>query len=110
MYWLLCSCKKVEGWDGNVLWLKVTENEVKENYERDTIPDPNNYYIKEYQYYAGYYYPLPMISRRYSEPHQDITTRSSPEKNVPRLYKYVLCNQIFDSQDELDKHIDIAVH
>jgi len=23
--------KKVEGWDGNVLWLKVTENEIKEN-------------------------------------------------------------------------------
>ncbi len=25
---------KVEGWDGHVLWLKITEEEVKRNYER----------------------------------------------------------------------------
>jgi hypothetical protein len=25
---------RVEGWDGNVLWLSVTEDEVKTNYER----------------------------------------------------------------------------
>jgi hypothetical protein len=31
---------KVEGWDGHVLWLKITEEEVKRNYERDLIPDP----------------------------------------------------------------------
>ena len=105
--------KYVEGWDGNVLWLKISEKEVQEKYERETIPDPNQYYIKEYPYYTGftdYNYTLPVISRKYSEPYQDITTRSSPEKNVPRLYKCVLCNQIFDSQDELDKHIDIAIH
>jgi hypothetical protein len=26
--------KTVEGWDENVLWLKITEEEVKEKYER----------------------------------------------------------------------------
>ncbi len=31
---------KVEGWDGHILWLKITENDVKANYERDKIPDP----------------------------------------------------------------------
>lgn len=34
---------KVEGWDGHVLWLKITEKEVKRNYERDLIPDPTRY-------------------------------------------------------------------
>ena len=29
---------KVEGWDGNVLWLKVSENAVKEKYERKKFP------------------------------------------------------------------------
>jgi hypothetical protein len=104
--------KYVEGWDGNVLWLKITESEVKEKYERDTIPDPNQYYIKEYPYYTGftdYNYPLPMIARRYSKPYQDIT-KSPPEKKVPRLYKCVLCNDVFNSENELDKHIDITVH
>jgi hypothetical protein len=35
---------KVEGWDGDVLWLKITEEEVKRNYERGVIPDPSRYY------------------------------------------------------------------
>src|ERR671926_1358710 len=39
---------KVEGWDGNVLWLKATESEVKANYERDKTPDPLQYYVKDY--------------------------------------------------------------
>jgi hypothetical protein len=26
---------KVEGWDGHVVWLKIKEDEVKKNYERD---------------------------------------------------------------------------
>jgi hypothetical protein len=61
---------KVEAWDGNVLWLKITENEVKEKYERDKIPNSTQYFIKDYPYYTGftgYNYPLPVISRRYSE-------------------------------------------
>ena len=27
---------KIEGWDGNTLWLKITEEQVKANYERNT--------------------------------------------------------------------------
>ena len=98
--------------DDNVLWLKITESEVKEKYERDTIPDPNQYYIKEYPYYTGftdYNYPLPMIARRYSKADQDIT-KSPPEKKVPRLYKCVLCDDVFNSENELDKHMDITIH
>jgi hypothetical protein len=104
--------KKVEGWDGNVLWLKITEQEVKEKYERDTIPDPNQYFVKEYPYYAGftgYNYPLPVIVRRYPEPYQYVT-KSVPEKNVPRIYKCVLCEETFESENELDKHMDSDRH
>ena len=39
---------KVEGWDGHVLWIKVIESELKGNYERDKVPDPRRYYIKDY--------------------------------------------------------------
>jgi hypothetical protein len=102
--------KKVEGWDENVLWLKITEQEVKEKYERDTIPDPNQYFLKDYPYYTGftgYNYPLPVIVRRYSEPYQDVM-RSTPEKNVPRIYKCGLCEEVFNSENELDKNMDIA--
>jgi hypothetical protein len=46
---------KVEGWDGQVLWIKVAESEVKGNYERDKLPDPFRYYIKDYPYYITTY-------------------------------------------------------
>jgi hypothetical protein len=49
---------KVEGWDGNVLWLKITEEEVIRKYERDDIvPDPSRYYVKDYHMYKTVYYP-----------------------------------------------------
>lgn len=66
---LLYSYNKVEAWDYNVLWLRITENEVKTNM-KDKIPSPRQYFIKDYLYYTvytGYNYPLPVISRRYSE-------------------------------------------
>ena len=113
--------KKVEGWDGNVLWLKVTEKEVKEKYERKKVPDPRQYFMKEHRYRTiGYsypspataYYPLPMIARRYSDPYQNYQdiTKSPPEENVPRVYKCALCGDVFKTEEELDKHMDIAVH
>ncbi|MDR4510712.1 MAG: hypothetical protein MRJ93_03290 [Nitrososphaeraceae archaeon] len=33
--------KHVGGWDGNVIWLKISESNVMEKYEREKIPDPN---------------------------------------------------------------------
>jgi hypothetical protein len=112
VHYYFIPIKKVEGWDGNVLWLKITEEEVKEKYERDTIPDPNQYFVKDYPYYAGftgYNYPLPVIVRRYSEPYEDVT-KSVPEKNIPRIYKCALCEETFESENELDKHTDSDRH
>src|ERR671937_1680961 len=44
---------KVEGWDGEVLWLKIKEDEVKSKYERQIVPDSSRYYIKgEYSEYS----------------------------------------------------------
>ena len=52
---------KVEGWDGNVLWLKVPEEYVKRNYERDVLPDPSRYYIKDFPGYSAVYPELQVI-------------------------------------------------
>src|ERR671925_811498 len=60
---------KVEGWDGDVLWLKITEKEVISNYERNVVPDPTRYYVKYYPAYSTAYYPeLKMIPSRYIRP------------------------------------------
>ena len=41
---------KVEGWDEQVVWLTITEREVKNNYEKDSEPDPSKYYTKDKGY------------------------------------------------------------
>lgn len=41
---------KVEGWDEHVVWLTITETEVKNNYEKDSKPDPSKYYTKDQGY------------------------------------------------------------
>src|SRR4051795_1032557 len=46
---------KVEGWDGRVLWLKVPEEYVKANYERDVMPDPIRYFLKDFPGYTAVY-------------------------------------------------------
>jgi len=99
----------VEGWDGNVLWLKIIESEVKAKYERDNVPDPLYYYVKDYPYYTSIYYPeLQMIPSRYTRP--NYPTTSFPSSNVPRLYKCGLCDKVFKSEDELSDHVRLGVH
>jgi hypothetical protein len=103
---------KVEGWDGNVLWLKVTENYVKNNYERATLPDPQRYKIKDYTYYKEVndnYFLLPVIPPRYVIPkpsNNQIYNESTSNNNPPIVYTCDLCKQTLNSQNQLDKHIE----
>src|SRR5919108_5763636 len=53
---------KVEGWDGHVLWLKITEDEVKRNYERETLPDPLRYFVKDCPGYTAVYPEVTVIA------------------------------------------------
>ena len=59
---------KVEGWDVNVLWLSVTEDKVRTNYERKITPDPSRYYIKDYPIYSAQFPELRLIPPRYKSP------------------------------------------
>jgi hypothetical protein len=103
---------KVEGWDSHVLWLKITEEEVKRNYERDLIPDPARYYVKDYPAYSTSYYPeLTMIPSRYTRPLYPsigtiISTKTAPVSNVPIIYKCDICgSSSFKTEDELSYHV-----
>jgi hypothetical protein len=100
---------KVEGWDGNVLWLKITESEVQGKYERDKVPDPLFYYVKDYPYYTSIYYPeLQMIPSRYTR--TNYPTTSFPSSDVPRLYKCGSCKEVFKSEEELSNHVESVAH
>jgi hypothetical protein len=64
---------KVEGWDGHVVWLKITEDEVRRDYQKDRAPDSSTYYIKDYPYgkvtpYPRAYFPeMHKIDKRYGK-------------------------------------------
>jgi hypothetical protein len=99
---------QVEGWDGNVLWLKITEDRIKKRYEQDFEPDPYRYYVKDYPYYSPNYYPasynpiLPIIPLRYFIPPRYTSTI---EKEVSNIIQCDLCKSRFNTEEELSKHV-----
>jgi hypothetical protein len=97
---------KVEGWDGNVLWLKITEEEVVTKYERDVIPDPSRYYVKDYPSYSTAYYPeITFIPTRYARP-MYTTATTLPREDIPKVFKCELCGESnFKTENELSIHV-----
>jgi hypothetical protein len=101
---------KAEGWDGHVLWLKITEDEVKRSYERDARPDPTRYYVKDYPMYTRAYYPdLSMIPAKLATtPFSTIPPVSPISSDIPPLiYGCDLCNTSFDTEEELNIHVTL---
>ncbi|HSF50615.1 MAG TPA: hypothetical protein VLA74_07640 [Nitrososphaeraceae archaeon] len=98
---------KVEGWDDNVLWLNISENQVNEKYERNKIPDPRRYFVKDYPYYNIYLRSLSLIpSKKRSTYYYDIL----PKRNSKMSFKCDLCKEIFLSEDQLDQHMKLNIH
>ena len=101
---------KVEGWDGHVLWLRITEDEVKRNYERETIPDPSRYFVKDYPDYTAVYPEVTVIAPRYTRPVYTAkdTTPETAKDTTPeemRIYKCDLCSNTYRSEDQLSSHV-----
>ena len=96
---------KVEGWDGHVVWLKVPEEYVKRNYERDVHPDPSRYYIKDFPGYTAVYPEVEIIMPKYSRPVYT-TKNTTPEKY--REYSCELFQRKFDTEDDLSQHVSIS--
>ncbi len=93
--------KYVEGWDGFVVWLTITEDLVKQKFERDEIPNPYEYYIKEYSsYFSPVTFPtLTMLSARYNAP---LYNRDRPEQ----IYICPLCGNRSNDKSGLSRHIE----
>jgi hypothetical protein len=93
---------KVEGWDGFVLWLKITEEEVKKNYERDVIPNPSRFYVKDFPGYTTVYPEVTMITPKFTRP---LYTAKDSTPEELRIYRCDLCSSMFRSEDELSSHV-----
>lgn len=98
---------KIEGWDGNVLWLKITEDEVKRKYQNDdTVPEPSRYLTKDYANYYSYgvYPPIGWIPTRYAVPTYPVPTTTQQQQ--PIVYKCDLCGgSTFNDPNDLSQHV-----
>jgi hypothetical protein len=94
----------VQGWDGNVLWLSISEETVKANYERDTTtPDPSAYYVKgeEDKFTGTQWKEFARIEQRYTAPTYTVVPRGAEE---PPIYRCVLCDTTFRTDEEFSRH------
>jgi hypothetical protein len=96
---------KVEGWDGNVVWLKVPEEYIKKNYERDAVPDPSRYYVKDFPGYTAIYPEVEVILPKYSRP---VYTAKNTTPEDFRVYLCELCRTAFDTEDDLSRHVSTS--
>ncbi len=95
---------KVEGWDdvNRVLWLTITEDEVKKKYKREIIPDPDRYYTRECRDNSTTFPELTEIPPKYQRPLREAATDYADD--VGR-YGCALCDKKFENQEELSKHV-----
>jgi hypothetical protein len=105
---------RVEGWDGKVVWLKIPEDAVKANYERDAAPDPYNYHyssaptVDPSNVVRRFQINMPKIPPRAHEEKPFLVSRGSSGEEE-RVFLCNLCNATFKTEDELSSHI-VSTH
>jgi hypothetical protein len=102
---------RVEGWDGKVVWLKIPEEEVKTNYERDAAPDPYNYHyssaptVDPNNVVRRFQINMPKIPPRDQEDRPFLVSQGSTGRE-DHVLLCNLCNATFRTDDELSSHVE----
>lgn len=104
---------KVEGWDGKDVWLKITEDDVERNYERERMPDIGSYLVSglrdvnKEKYDLSYFrIIMPSIPPKYREEKAFVASKEPTAEGEAQIrYRCDLCNETFRSQDELSTHV-----
>ena len=102
---------RVEGWDGKAVWLKITEESVKTNYERDAVPDPYNYHyssaptVDPSNVVHRFQINMPKIPPRAQEEKPFVVSQES-SREEERVFVCNLCNAAFKTDDELGSHVE----
>jgi hypothetical protein len=89
--------------------LKLPEEQVKGNYERDMAPDPHVYYFSsaptaDASTIRDFQINMPKIMPRY-EGNQPLVRTPRLSGKEPRTFLCDLCGAIFRRDDELSSHI-----
>ncbi|HZB79794.1 MAG TPA: C2H2-type zinc finger protein [Nitrososphaera sp.] len=102
---------RVEGWDSKVVWLKIQEEEVKTNYERNTTPDPYYYHyssaptVEPANVLRRFQINMPKIPPRAQEESPFLVSQEHSAQEEPE-FPCNLCGGTFKSEDELSRHVD----
>ncbi len=103
--------QRVEGWDGKVVWLKISEEDVKTNYERNTTPDPYNYHyssaptVDPSNVVRRFQINMPKIPPRSQEERPFLISHETSAQEE-RVFQCNLCSVTFKSDDELSNHVE----
>jgi hypothetical protein len=73
---------KTEGWDGKIVWLKLSRDEADREYTKHHAPDPTKYYVKERAgiHNASSYPEVKVIQQRHKPSEQVFTAAPSPSE------------------------------
>ncbi|MDN5868696.1 MAG: hypothetical protein L0H55_15030 [Candidatus Nitrosocosmicus sp.] len=104
MHYYYIPIEKVDGWDGHVLWLALSEEEVIK-YERDIFPNPLRYYVKGFEY-EEMPPPVPNLKQiaSKSKPFTEMNPYNKDNKDID-IFKCDLCDEVLIKEDEYKKHI-----
>jgi hypothetical protein len=106
---------RVEGWDGKVVWLKIPEDTVKTNYERNIVPDPYNYHyssaptVEPSNVVRRFQINMPKIPPKALEERPFLVAKEASgkeEDEMDRTFHCNLCDSAFRNEDELSTHVE----
>jgi hypothetical protein len=102
---------RVEGWDGRVVWLKIPEEAVKANYEREQAPDPYIYHyssaptVDAADIVRRFQINMPQIPPKAQEERPFVVSQEASAQQE-RALVCNLCSAAFESDDELSRHVE----
>ena len=94
---------RVQGWDGGLIWLRISKAEVEKDYEKHKAPDPKQYYVKGGGVNQISTYPQVILIPSKSQ--EQVFTAT--DQRLTPIHKCDLCGISFNTDHELSRHVKI---
>jgi hypothetical protein len=108
LHYYYIPLNKIEGWDGHILRLKISEDQVQSNFERNRTSDSLKYHTKEHPNFSFPLSPISLIPSKLLRYEKKSFEPSGG--SIPLIHDCPLCNQVFKTKDELGTHMQQVAH